>query len=94
MALRDSHQQCSQSASLALSHRANRLNLGHWDLCEELAASRETPPSLTHEEIGDGHAVRLPGRREDYFSGTPIPPGHAALELGAGKPHLVGALQR
>jgi hypothetical protein len=80
--------------SLAVCHGADRLLLGHRYLCEELAAACLAPSALAHQQVRDGHALRLP-RAVAYHLGDARPArGDAPLELGAGETDLVGALQR
>ena len=59
-----SGEQSGQRSALALGHRADGLGLRHGNRREEPAAARAAPPVLTHQEIADRHALRLPGAFE------------------------------
>ena len=51
------------------------------------------PAPLAEQEVADRHALRLPRAAEDHFRDGHVPVGDPPLELGAGEPYAVGALQ-
>jgi len=83
----------SGCATLAVGHRPDGLLLGHRDLGEELAAAGLAPASLTHQQVGDGHALRLPRAGEDHLGGIDLIHRDTALELGSREANLVRALE-
>src|SRR5919198_4875260 len=79
--------------TLAVGHGPDRLVLRHRDALKELAAARVAPATLTGEEVGDRHALRLPRRVEDHIGDADLPNRHAALELRARQPDGVRPLE-
>src|SRR5438132_14003522 len=73
-----------EHAPLSLGHRPERLLLGHGELGEELAAAGLTPAALAHQQVGHGHALRLPRAVDDHLRDVDLAGRHLALELGAG----------
>src|SRR5919197_5621007 len=69
--------------TLAIGHGTDGLVLRHRDALKELAAPRVPPSTLTGEQFGYRHALRLPRRVEDHVGDADLPDRHAALELRA-----------
>src|SRR3954447_6512758 len=82
-----------QRPSLPLGHRPDRLRLGHRDRGQEPAASGAPPPMLAHEQVADGHALRLPGTLEHHARGGGLPVCHLPLQFSPGQADAIGLLQ-
>ncbi|HVR05158.1 MAG TPA: hypothetical protein VMS02_03895 [Solirubrobacteraceae bacterium] len=72
-------QHAGERVALAVGHRADRLGLRHRHHREELAAAALTPAALTHQQVGDGHALGLPGALHDHLGDIDIARGHPPL---------------
>jgi glyoxylase I family protein len=83
-----------QLVALALRHRPDRLGLEHRDRREEAAAAGPAPAVLAHEQIGDGHALRLPRALEHDLGDRQVTVRHLPLELRSRQPHAVRSRER
>jgi hypothetical protein len=87
----DPAQKARERLALAFGHRADRLLLGDRHLRQAFATAGLAPPALAHQQVGDGHAVGLPGAADEHIGDIDIPQRDRALELGTREAHPVGA---
>src|SRR2546425_7484749 len=73
-----------ERVALSVGHRPDGLLLGHGEPGEELVAAGLTPAALAHQQVGHGHALRLPRTVDDHLGDVDLAERHPALELGAG----------
>ncbi len=85
-------QACGKRTPLAFGHRADGLRLRHRDRGKEPPTAGPTPAMLAHEQIGDRHALGLPGAVEHHVRDGDLPVGDLALELRPGQPYAIGLL--
>jgi len=79
--------------ALALGKRAEALVLGKGEGEKKLAGAGSTPSPLAGQELGEGHALGLPGALTNHFGGIELAAGDVALQGGPGKPNPVRMLQ-
>ena len=61
---------------------------------EELAGAGAAPAALARQQLGQGHALGLPGALRDHPGDVDLPAGDRALQLGPREPDPVGASKR
>jgi hypothetical protein len=79
--------------SLTLGERGEGLGFGDLQLRQQLPAAALAPAALAHQQVGDRHALSLPGAFDDHVGGRKLAGGDSSLEVGAGEAHLVGAFE-
>src|SRR5437762_9673361 len=70
-----------EHVALSVCHRPDGLPLGDGELGEEPVAAGLTPSALAHQQVGDRHALRLPGTVDDHLGDVDPAERHLALEL-------------
>ena len=82
-----------QHPPLSVGEGPDALHLADLRPREKFAAPRAAPAPLTHQQVSDRPAARLPGAREDDLSRADLTLRDPSLELGTRQPHFVRSLQ-